>query len=74
MLGTVLFVIGCIVLVFAIGFLINAGVVWLIVWALKAIGVTTICGWTVAFSWPLVLLFTVVCCLISGFFAAARGR
>ena len=55
--------IGC-----AIGFLINAGLVWLLCWGLKAIGVTAIGGWTVAFSWPLVLIFTVIYMILRGIF------
>lgn len=53
---------------FGIGFLINAGLVWIICWALKAVGITTIFGWTVAFSWPLVILFTIIYMIISGIF------
>ena len=57
------FLIGC-----AIGFLCNAELVWLLCWGLKAIGITAIGGWTVAFSWPLVLLFTVVYMILRGIF------
>ena len=57
------FLIGC-----AIGFLCNAGLVWLLCWGLKAIGITAIGGWTVAFSWPLVLIFTVVYMILRGIF------
>ena len=53
---------------YAISFLLNAGVVWLLCWGLKAIGITVIGGWTVAFSWPLVLLFTVVYMILRGIF------
>jgi hypothetical protein len=41
-------------------FLCNGVAVWLICWGLKAIGITSIFGWTVSFSWPLVLVFTLV--------------
>jgi hypothetical protein len=51
-----------------IGFLLNAGIVWLICWCLRAIGITTIFGWTVSFSWPLVVLFTVVLIILSSIF------
>ena len=61
-----------IILGIALGFLINAGVVWIICWALKAIGVTTIFGWTVAFSWPLVIIFTVVYILLRGIFLSGK--
>jgi hypothetical protein len=53
---------------YAISFLMNAGLVWLLCWGLKAVGITTICGWTVAFSWPLVLIFTVVYIILHGIF------
>lgn len=53
---------------YAISFLLNAGLVWLLCWGLKAIGITAIGGWTVAFSWPLVLLFTVVYMILRGIF------
>jgi hypothetical protein len=53
---------------YAISFLLNAGLVWLLCWGLKAIGITAIGGWTVAFSWPLVLLFTVVYMILHGIF------
>ena len=46
----------------------NALVVWLLCWGLKAIGIYTICGWTVAFSWPLVLVFVIVCSTLGGIF------
>ena len=63
-----------IILGIALGFLLNAGFVWIICWALNAIGIHTIAGWTVQFSWPLVIVFTLICCLISGFFASARNN
>ena len=53
---------------YAISFLINAGIVWLLCWGLKAIGITVIGGWTVAFSWPLVLIFTIVYIILHGIF------
>jgi hypothetical protein len=53
---------------YAISFLLNAGIVWLLCWGLKAIGITAIGGWTVAFSWPLVLIFTVVYMILRGIF------
>ena len=57
---------------FALGFLINAGVVWVICWGLKAIGITTIFGWEVAFSWPLVVIFTIIYMVIRGLFKSAK--
>ena len=51
---------------FGLAFLINAATVWIIVALLKAIGITMIGTWTVAFSWPLVLLFTIITVVIRG--------
>ena len=51
---------------FGLAFLINAATVWIIVALLKAIGITIIGTWTVAFSWPLVLLFTIITVVIRG--------
>jgi hypothetical protein len=56
-------------LAFGLAFLINAATVWIIVTLLKAIGVTMIGTWTVAFSWPLVLLFTIITVVIRGIFS-----
>lgn len=54
---------------FGLAFLINAATVWIIVALLKAIGITMIGSWTVAFSWPLVLLFTIITMVIRGIFS-----
>lgn len=54
------------VLVFGIAFLIEAGMVWVLCWALKAIGITTILGWKVAFSWPLVLVVMIISSIFGG--------
>lgn len=54
---------------FGLAFLINAATVWIIVALLKAIGITMIGTWTVAFSWPLVLLFTIITMVIRGIFS-----
>ena len=61
-----LFVIIGLLIGFGLAFLINAATVWIIVALLKAIGVTMIGTWTVAFSWPLVLLFTIITVVIRG--------
>ncbi len=47
-------------LISAFVFGLNAIVVWLLCWGLKAIGIVSIFGWTVAFSWPLVVVFMVI--------------
>ena len=61
---------GFIVVVLAIALVVglNALVVWLLCWGLKAIGIYAIGGWTVAFSWPLVLVFVIVCSTLGGIF------
>ena len=56
-----------------IGFLINAGVVWALCWGLNAIGITSIGNWTVQFSWPLVVVFTLATIIIGGFFRSERS-
>lgn len=56
----------------AFGFLVNAGIVWVICWGLKAIGVTAIFGWEVAFSWPLVVIFTIVYMVVRGLFKSVK--
>ena len=53
-----------------LSFLSNAALVWLICWGLKAVGITTIGSWTVAFSWPLVLIFTLVYMFLHGIFGS----
>ena len=63
------FLIGCV-----IGVLGNAGLVWLLCWGLKAIGITTIGGWTVAFSWPLVLIFTIASVVLRGIFSGHNKK
>ena len=65
---TVLGVIGLSILGLGIGFLINAGLVWVLTWALVKIGITTIMGWTVAFSWPLVIVITIVIAILKAIF------
>lgn len=54
-----------------ISFLMEAGVVWLLCWALNAIGIMTIGSVAVAFSWPLVLVVWLVSILLHGVFNAA---
>lgn len=49
-------------------FLIEAGFIWVLCWALNAIGITTICGVAVTFSWPLVLAIWIISILLRGIF------
>ena len=53
-------------LIFGVAFLMEAGFVWILCWALRAIGVTTIFGWEVAFSWPLVIVIMIVSSIFGG--------
>lgn len=46
------------VLALALRFFITAGLVWIIIWGLNAIGITTMFGWTISFSWYLVAVVT----------------
>ena len=57
-----------------IGFLIDAGVVWLLCWGLNAIGIHSICGWNVTFSWPLVVVFVIITCVLSGIFKGSKSN
>lgn len=65
---TILAVIGVYALFVGISFLVNAGIIWVLTWALVKIGITTILGWTVAFSWPLVIIFTIICAVLKTIF------
>ena len=61
-----IFYLAAFIIVFGIAFLMEAGVVWVLCWALRAIGVTTILGWKVAFSWPLVLVVMIISSIFGG--------
>lgn len=54
------------ILVFGLAFLMEAGMVWVLCWALRAIGITTILGWEVAFSWPLVFVVMIISSIFGG--------
>ena len=60
------------VVVAVVGILLALGVngllIWGICWALNAIGIHTIAGWTVEFSWALVILFTIIVGLLKSIF------
>lgn len=57
-----------------ISFLMEAGVVWLLCWALNAIGIMTIGNVAVAFSWPLVLVVWLVSILLRGVFKVTVNK
>lgn len=48
------------ILYFGLTFLMEAGVIWVLCWALRVVGVTTILGWEVAFSWTLVHMVMII--------------
>ena len=65
-LFTVLFVRA---ITFAIITLVWGGIVWVLCWGLTSIGITTIGGWTVAFSWKLVLIVALVASVLKSIFS-----
>jgi hypothetical protein len=67
-------IIGLILGVLVGEFLCNALVVWVLCWGLKAIGITTICGWTVNFSWALAVLFTVATIVLHSIFRGGKNE
>lgn len=50
---------------FAINLLIYGAIVWVLVWALNALGVYTIGSFAVVFSWKLVIIVALVASLFS---------
>lgn len=66
----VLIAIISVILALAICFGINAGIVALLVWGLKRLGITTLFGWTVAFNWKVVIVFTIVCGILKSIFSS----
>lgn len=63
-------VLGIFMLSFAISFLCTAAIVLLLCWALPLIGITTIAGWTVAFSWKLVLIIAIILAILRSIFSS----
>ena len=57
-----------IILGIACGLLINAAIVGVLCWGLNAIGIYNIFGWNVVFSWPLVIVFTILVMIFKGTF------
>lgn len=58
------FLVGC-VITFGLNLLIYGGIVWVLVWALNALGVYAIGSFTVAFSWKLVIIVALIASLFS---------
>ena len=54
---------------FAINFLISAGLIWILCWALPLIGITEICNWSIVFSWPLVIVLTTIITILKTVFS-----
>ena len=52
----------------ALGFFIDAGIVWIICWGLNVIGIHSIGSWQVQFSWPLVIVVILISSLFGRFF------
>ena len=51
--------------IFGISALWWGGITWILCWLLTSLGITTICGWTVAFSWKLVLILAILSAIFS---------
>lgn len=66
--------VGLLIGTFAVSFLIWGGIVWLLCWALTAIGIVSICGWTVAFSWKLVLIVAIVYTILHSIFSPTISK
>ena len=66
--------VGVIALTFVLGIAIWGGLIWLLCWGLQAIGITSIAGWTVAFSWPRVVVIVVIWTILSMLFRGNSNR
>ena len=63
-------VLGIFLFSLAISFLCTAAIVWLLCWALPLVGITAIAGWTIAFSWKLVLIIAIILAILRSIFSA----
>lgn len=63
-----------IIVILALSFLGEAATVWVLCWAVKKIGVTTIAGWTVAFSWPLALIVWIISLFLHSLFRSTKSK
>lgn len=66
---TFLYTLGFILVSLIISLLMWGGIVWVLCWALTTIGITAIGGWTVAFSWKLVIIVALVYTILHGIFS-----
>jgi hypothetical protein len=64
-----IYILGLIIGTLVTSTLIWGGIVWVLCWALTAIGITVIGGWTVAFSWKLVIIVALVYTVLHGIFS-----
>lgn len=62
-----------IIIILAISFLCEAGLVWLLCWALNLIGVFTIGPVAITFSWPLALAVWVITFVLKTIFSKNKG-
>lgn len=56
------------ILVICLSFFVTAGLVWLLCWALPAIGIVAIGSFTIVFSWKLALIVWVILSLLRSIF------
>lgn len=64
----ILIFLACLVGVIAFALLWNAMIVWVLCWGLRALGILTIGTFVVQFSWPLVVVLTVISMFFKGIF------
>lgn len=57
-----------VILSLVISFLVTAGLVWVLCWALPAIGIVAIGSFTIVFSWKLALVVWVIMFLLQSIF------
>lgn len=53
-----------VIICMGVGFLAYAGLIWLLCWGLTKIGITSILGWQVHFSWTLVVVIAIISSLL----------
>lgn len=57
-----------VILAICLSFFVTAGLVWLLCWALPAIGIVAIGSFTIVFSWKLVLIIWIILGLLHSIF------
>ena len=67
-------ILGIFVATLFVSLLVWGGIVWLFCWALTAIGITVIGGWTVAFSWKLVIIVALIYTILHGIFSPSSHK